>query len=432
MIVEAAISMTGANKGNLQTLDEETMALTIAAHRGFETPFLTFFSTVRHDGAAVCAQAMRSNERVIVEDITKSPLFAGQPSLGILLESGVRAIQSTPLISSAGALLGMISTHFNRPHRPSERELRLVDLLARLAADYLERKHVELALRNSQERLRSFAGQLEGLVKERTQELVHSQSRLRALAIELNLAEQRERKRLATELHDHLSQMLALGKLKLGQGKRLSSPACADLLQATDDVLSDALTYTRTLIAELSPPVLREHGLAAGLKWLGQSLTRHNMEVLVEVPDDAIHVREDDTMLLFQSVRELLINASKYAGTGKAKVTLRQCESEVRIVVWDEGVGFDLAAAAAADIPENAVSSKFGLFSIRERMKALGGSFDLQSAPGHGTTATLTLPLAEPVKVSPSPAESIAISSKTGPVSLEHSQEAIEASHALS
>jgi signal transduction histidine kinase len=99
-------------------------------------------------------------------------------------------------------------------------------------------------------------------------------------------------------------------------------------------------------------------------------------------------------VLLFQSVRELLINSSNYAGTGEATVTLEQREGQLRIQVRDEGVGFDLTAATpAAGVPTAGVSSKFGLFSIRERMMALGGSFDIQSAPGKGATATLTLPL---------------------------------------
>jgi CheY-like chemotaxis protein/anti-sigma regulatory factor (Ser/Thr protein kinase) len=97
-------------------------------------------------------------------------------------------------------------------------------------------------------------------------------------------------------------------------------------------------------------------------------------------------------------VRELLINSWKHAGTGKATVTMAYKDRLLQIDVRDEGAGFDLAAAAAAAAaaaqPTSGLSSKFGLFSIKERMRALGGSFELQSAPGQGTTATLSLPLA--------------------------------------
>jgi signal transduction histidine kinase len=97
--------------------------------------------------------------------------------------------------------------------------------------------------------------------------------------------------------------------------------------------------------------------------------------------------------LLFQSVRELLINSSKHAGTGRAAVKLEEQDDHVRIIVRDDGAGFDLAATTGAAVSTGDLSSKFGLFSIRERMKALGGSFEIQSAPGKGMTATLTLPL---------------------------------------
>jgi two-component sensor histidine kinase len=116
--------------------------LTIAAQRRFEAPFLNFFASVRDDASA-CATAMRSGERVIVEDARQSKIFAGQLSKDVLIDAGVCAVTSTPLMASTGKLLGMISTHFSTPHRPSERELHLMDLLARQAADYLERKHAE-------------------------------------------------------------------------------------------------------------------------------------------------------------------------------------------------------------------------------------------------------------------------------------------------
>ena len=207
---------------------------------------------------------------------------------------------------------------------------------------------------------------LEERITERTQQL-------RALATELNLAEQQERKRLAVELHDHLQHLLVLGKIKIGQGKRSAqpNPATADLMRQVDDVLSDALRYTRTLVAELSPAVLRDHGLPAALKWLGEYMQKLSMRVTVNVPEQLeLVLPEDQAVLLFQSVRELLINASKYAGTGEAVVTLEYSDDQLRIQVRDQGAGFDVAAAAAAEAPTGVGSSKFGLFSIRERMPA--------------------------------------------------------------
>jgi two-component sensor histidine kinase len=141
-IVDTAIAIAGAVKGNMQLLDPTTGALTIAAQRGFEDPFLNSFASVR-DEASACAAAMKSGERVIVEDVRESELFAGQPSKQVLLDAGVCAVTSTPLLASTGSLLGMVSIHFGKPHRPNERELHLMDLLARQTADYLERKRAD-------------------------------------------------------------------------------------------------------------------------------------------------------------------------------------------------------------------------------------------------------------------------------------------------
>jgi PAS domain S-box-containing protein len=141
-IIDTAIAIAGAVKGNLQLFDPTTGMLTIAAQRGFEEPFLNFFATVRDDASA-CAAAMKSGERVIVEDIRESEIFAGQPSKEVLLDAGVRAVTSTPLLASTGSLLGMVSIHFGKSHRPDERELHLMDLLARQTADYLERKRAD-------------------------------------------------------------------------------------------------------------------------------------------------------------------------------------------------------------------------------------------------------------------------------------------------
>ena len=112
------------------------------AHRGFETPFLTFFGPLREEAAA-CGTPLQARERIIVEDVRQSAVFAGQPSLDVLLNSDVQAVQSTRLMSSDGCVLGMISTHFGKPHRPSERDLRFLDLLVRISADYLERRRAQ-------------------------------------------------------------------------------------------------------------------------------------------------------------------------------------------------------------------------------------------------------------------------------------------------
>jgi CheY-like chemotaxis protein len=252
--------------------------------------------------------------------------------------------------------------------------------------DVTERKETE-------ERLHSFTQELESRVAERTQELTQLHARLRALATELNLTEQRERKRLATDLHDYLTQLLALLCMKLGQIKRLPPAAAQAEITQAESVVNEALIYTRTLVTQLSPPVLHEFGLPVALRWLAQQMIRQELSVEVRqsVPD-CVPLPEDQAVLLFQSVRELLINVRKHARAHEAVVTIKQSDDDLYITVRDEGEGIDLASAMATNHPSS-TSSKFGLFSIRERMLAIGGRLEVESAPGRGMTARLVLPL---------------------------------------
>jgi PAS domain S-box-containing protein len=152
-IVAAGAEITGADMGNIQLF--QNGVLQIVAQRGFETPFLEFFNNVSH-GSAACGTAMERRERIIVEDVRESTIFIGTPELDAMLAAGAIAVQSTPLNSRSGALLGMFSTHYRTPRRPGERELRMLDLLARQAADLIERRQTEEHRRASEERYRTL------------------------------------------------------------------------------------------------------------------------------------------------------------------------------------------------------------------------------------------------------------------------------------
>jgi PAS domain S-box-containing protein len=155
-IVDAAIAMTHADMGNIQLLQPESVCLKIAAYRGFEEPFLNFWNAVA-GGQGNCGTAIKKAERSIVEDVTKSDILVGTPSLKVQLDAGVRAVQSTPLISHSGTLIGMLSTHWRVPHRPQQRELDLLDLLVQEAVDIIELARAEDALRESEERFKAIA-----------------------------------------------------------------------------------------------------------------------------------------------------------------------------------------------------------------------------------------------------------------------------------
>jgi PAS domain S-box-containing protein len=154
-IVDAAIAIAGADFGNIQLLDSATGDLTIVAQRGFPRWWLDFWNRVGR-GQGVCGTALERGERVMVEDVEHSPIFAGTAALEIQRRAGVRAVQSTLLVSRSGTPLGMFSTHNRTPHRPDDRTLWLLDLLGRQAADIIESIRAEEAVRESEERFRAF------------------------------------------------------------------------------------------------------------------------------------------------------------------------------------------------------------------------------------------------------------------------------------
>jgi PAS domain S-box-containing protein len=148
-IVDAAIAISGADFGTIQLLEAESSDLRIVAQRGFPDWWLEFWNSVSR-GHGVCGTALERGARVVVEDVEHSPIFVGTPALEIQRRAGVRAVQSTPLVSRSGKPLGMFSTHWRKAGRPDERTLRLLDLLSRHAADILERAQNEEALRRSE------------------------------------------------------------------------------------------------------------------------------------------------------------------------------------------------------------------------------------------------------------------------------------------
>ena len=135
-VIETAVAISGANKGYVEFLDPGTGTLVLAAQRGFDEPSLKLFRQVRE------TTGVGSTEPTIIEDLRTEEKLPGAISRG-LIDAGIRAVTSTPLLSSTGNVLGIVTTLFDTPHHPGERELRLMDLLARQTADYLERKHAE-------------------------------------------------------------------------------------------------------------------------------------------------------------------------------------------------------------------------------------------------------------------------------------------------
>lgn len=149
-VLDAAIAITNADFGNVQLLDAASGGLRIAAQRGFPQWWLDFWNSTC-EGRGCCGSALERGERVVVEDVEQDPIFAGTPALEVQLKAGVRSVQSTPLISLSGKPLGMFSTHYRTPRRPSRHELRLLDLLARQTADIIDRERSQTELESAKE-----------------------------------------------------------------------------------------------------------------------------------------------------------------------------------------------------------------------------------------------------------------------------------------
>jgi PAS domain S-box-containing protein len=149
-VLSATIALQNADFGNVQLYEPEARTLDIVAHQGLGPEFLRFFATMR-DSRGSCGRALHEGRRVIVEDVMADPDY--EPLREIVTASGYRAVQSTPLFTRKGDPLGVISTHFRQPHRPTESELRLTDLYALQAAEMIERKRAEEKLRQQADML---------------------------------------------------------------------------------------------------------------------------------------------------------------------------------------------------------------------------------------------------------------------------------------
>jgi PAS domain S-box-containing protein len=217
------------------------------------------------------------------------------------------------------------------------------------------------------------------------------QERLRALASELSLTEERERRLLAADLHDHIGQILALAQIKLGALRQeASSPEAQASVTEVRDYIGQAIRYTRSLTYELGLPILYDLGLEAALEWLAEQMhEQHGLEVRVQRDQQVKPLGEAARVLVFRVVRELLTNVVKHAKANKVDIAIDKRGPFMQIQVEDDGIGFDLAESG----PRAGKSSGYGLFSIRGRLTSLGGVVNIRSRLGQGTRISITVPL---------------------------------------
>ena len=274
------------------------------------------------------------------------------------------------------------------------REGRAVPVEIRVSRiDYGGQPALLLHLRDITDRRRSEAElqeahvALEKRVQERTAELVATNRRLRTLASELSLAEERERRRIATGVHDEIGQKLALMKFKFrALQEAVTTDEHAEPFRDLGSILDNVIKDLRSLTFELGSPVLYRFGIEAAVEQLTEQIEQdHGIRATFQDDEQPKPLGNDVSVTVFQAVRELLFNVAKHATAKHVQVTIGRDGDMIRAEIKDDGVGFDTSAID----PEGG----FGLFNIGERLQYIGGNVEIESGRGQGTKVTVVAPL---------------------------------------
>jgi signal transduction histidine kinase len=383
-IVDTAVAIAGSDFCTVQLLDAETQELRIVANRGFPAWWLDYWNRVP-SGTGSCGTALGRRERVIVADINTSPVFLGTQGFHVQIEAGVRAMQSTPVISRSGRPLGMVSTHYKQPHAPDERVLRLMDLLAQQFADIIDRAEAEAErerLLSSEQAARAIA-ESEGRAKNEFLAMLGHELRnpLAPIVTALHLIRLKAGSRFARERHiierqvDHMVRLVddLLDVSRIAQGKVG--------LKREPIRLSDAVAKA----VEMASPLLEER--------------QHRFDLSIA---DGISV-DGDIARLAQVLANLLTNAAKYTEAG-GSISLRAWLDghEVVISVADNGRGiepallpniFDLFVQGKRGTDRCEGGLGLGLSLVRSLVQLHRGTVvALSDGPGHGSEFVIRLP----------------------------------------
>ena len=318
-IIEASIEITGADMGSIQLLDE-TGGLRIAAHNGLDRQFLDYFGSVSREVHIVCGRAMAGCRRVIVDDVIEAPVFRDNPARDVLLKAGVRAFQTTPLISRTGEVVGMFSTHYRTTRHPEEADLRLLDLLARQAADLIERMRVIETLNKRSEQLEAANKELESFSYSVSHDL---RAPLRAID---------GYSRIILRKHSDKFDEDALDKFNV----------IRDSTRMMGQLIDDLLAFSRLGRAELSTTSLDIGGM---IREVWEDIRTANQNRLLTLKIAEPPPCKGDRGLIKQALVNILSNAVKFTrGREEALIEVggNVKGSESLYYIRDNGVGFDM------------------------------------------------------------------------------------------
>jgi PAS domain S-box-containing protein len=351
-------------------------------------------------------------EEALLESESRFRTIIREAAMGIaLIDEQGRIIEGNPALQAMlgygpEELQGLGITQINHPENAAVSRGILQKLLngqeevCRVETRYIRkdgwigwgRQSISL-VREASGRPQFFLALFEDITERReSEEKINTyQEQLQILASELSLTEERERRRLATVLHDHIAQLLILAKAKFE--KIQESTLYRSLTKPMEEIrrlIEESIRSTRTCIFELSPPILYDLGFEATMEWLAEHMQeQYGLAVKVEDDQQPKPLDNEARVLLFRGVRELLFNVLKHAQASRAKVCMHREGDRLQVTVEDDGKGFAPDQLSAA--PDK--MRGFGLFSIRERLNYFGGSMAIESTPGQVTRVILTVPL---------------------------------------
>lgn len=388
-IMEAAVEIMGSQYGSMQMLEKERGAsgeLRLLAQHGFSARAAELWAWVTPDGGTSCGVAWRAGARVMVPDVASPTCMTGIDQASYL-EAGIHAMQSTPLVSRSGALLGMISTHWTEPHEVSERDLRLLDILARQAADLVER-------------LATLA------VERRTLE----ETRLaRAAADQANEAKSAFMATMSHELRTPLnailgfSHLLALeiaGPLTAQQKEHLGriDTGSRHLLSLIEQILTFARVEAgrETVFVESLDVAELARDTASFVEPLAAA---KRIAFACDAPEQL--TIESDVSKLRQVLLNLLSNAVKFTEEGEIRLDVRSEGADAIIRVRDTGVGiaahhipriFEPFSQIDQSLARKTGGTGLGLTVTAQLAHLLGGEVAVESTPGVGSVFTVRMP----------------------------------------
>jgi PAS domain S-box-containing protein len=255
------------------------------------------------------------------------------------------------------------------------------------------------AIKNAEGDLLHMAGTVQDITerKKAEEQLQEYQSKLKAMASQLSSIQERQRRQLAVEMHDRVTQKLAMAKLGLETAAAsFVDDEAAEKIKNIARQVGQTMEDAYSLMLELSNPVLYEIGLKAALDTLLQSdFVKHcGIKCKLVTPGQPLNIETDIRVALYQSARELLVNAIKYSKAKQIEIRLDRTQEAVVVAVKDDGIGFD-----PSTVKPPGKRGGFGLFNIRESIGGLGGEFTIKTKSGEGTSASVCIPL--PLNVSP-------------------------------